>query len=44
MRLGYACMNTELKTVFRTLRLATAEKEGVGKIKELTIQNMETTL
>ncbi|RLJ90505.1 UV DNA damage repair endonuclease UvsE [Planococcus citreus] len=44
MRLGYACMNTELKTVFRTLRLATAEKEGVEKIKELTIQNMETTL
>lgn len=44
MRLGYACMNTELKTVFRTLRLATAEKEGTGKIKELTIQNMETTL
>lgn len=44
MRLGYACMNTELKTVFRTLRLATAEKEGVGKIKELTIKNMETTL
>ena len=37
-------MNTELKTVFRTLRLATAEKEGTGKIKELTIQNMETTL
>lgn len=44
MRLGYACMNTELKTVFRTLRLATAEKEGVEKIKELTIKNMETTL
>lgn len=44
MRLGYACMNTELKTVFRTLRLATAEKEGTEKIKELTIRNMETTL
>lgn len=44
MRLGYACMNTELKTVFRTLRLATAEKDGVEKIKELTIKNMETTL
>ncbi|WP_271854108.1 UV DNA damage repair endonuclease UvsE [Planococcus maritimus] len=44
MKLGYACMNTELKTIFRTLRLATAEKEGVGKIKELTIKNMETTL
>lgn len=43
MRLGYACMNTELKTIFRTLRLATAEKEGVEKIKELTLQNMETT-
>ncbi|WP_282020563.1 UV DNA damage repair endonuclease UvsE [Planomicrobium okeanokoites] len=44
MRLGYACMNTELKTVFRTLRVATAEAEGVGKIKELTLKNMQTTL
>jgi UV DNA damage endonuclease len=44
MRLGYACMNTELKTVFKTLRLATAEAEGTGKIKELTLKNMQTTL
>ncbi|TWT04954.1 UV DNA damage repair endonuclease UvsE [Planomicrobium sp. CPCC 101079] len=44
MRLGYACMNTELKTVFKTLRLATAQAEGTGKIKELTLKNMETTL
>lgn len=44
MRLGYACMNTELKTVFRTLRLATAQTEGVEKIKELTLKNMQTTL
>ena len=44
MRLGYACMNTELKTVFRTLRVATAEAEGTGKIKELTMKNFETTL
>lgn len=44
MRLGYACMNTELKTVFRTLRVATAETEGTGKIKELTLLNMQTTL
>lgn len=44
MRLGYACMNTELKTVFRTLRLATAQAEGVEKIKELTLKNMQTTL
>lgn len=44
MRLGYACMNTELKTVFRTLRVATAETEGTGKIKELTLRNMQTTL
>lgn len=44
MRLGYACMNTELKTVFKTLRVATAETEGIGKIKELTLKNMQTTL
>ena len=44
MRLGYACMNTELKTVFRTVRVATVEMEGSAKIKELTLQNMQTTL
>lgn len=44
MRLGYACMNTELKTIFRTLRVATAEAEGTEKIKELTMKNFETTL
>ncbi|WKA53836.1 UV DNA damage repair endonuclease UvsE [Planococcus shixiaomingii] len=44
MRLGYACMNTELKTVFKTLRLATAEAEGMEKIKDLTLINMKTTL
>lgn len=44
MRLGYACMNTELKTVFRTVRLATAEAEGTSKIKELTLVNLQTTL
>ncbi|WP_422123829.1 UV DNA damage repair endonuclease UvsE [Planococcus sp. X10-3] len=44
MRLGYACMNTELKSVFRTLRLATAQAEGAEKIKELTLKNMQTTL
>lgn len=44
MRLGYACMNTELKTVFRTLRVATAEAEGIEKIKELALKNMQTTL
>ncbi|ANU22599.1 UV DNA damage repair endonuclease UvsE [Planococcus donghaensis] len=44
MRLGYACMNTELKTVFKTLRVATAEAEGTDKIKELTLKNLHTTL
>lgn len=44
MKLGYACMNTELKSVFRTLRVATAKTEGVEKIKELTMKNMQTTL
>lgn len=44
MRLGYACMNTELKTVFRSVRVATIEAEGSEKIKELTLQNMRTTL
>lgn len=44
MRLGYACMNTELKTVFRTVRVATAEAEGTDRIKELTLKNFQTTL
>lgn len=44
MKLGYACMNTELKTVFKTLRVATAEAEGTDKIKELTLKNLKTTL
>ncbi|AQQ52463.1 UV DNA damage repair endonuclease UvsE [Planococcus lenghuensis] len=44
MRLGYACMNTELQSVFRTCRTATAETQGSAVIKELTVKNLETTL
>lgn len=44
MRLGYACMNTELQSVFRTCRAATAEIQGTAIIKELTLKNLQTTL
>lgn len=37
-------MNTELKTVFRTCRVATVEEQGTGIIKELTLKNLQTTL
>jgi UV DNA damage endonuclease len=42
MRFGYACLNMTTKSSFRTCRLATAEKEGTRKIKELTIANLKT--
>lgn len=44
MRLGYACMNATIKTKFKTCRLATMQQEGMGKIKELAIYNLEQTL
>lgn len=44
MRLGYACINTSIKTKVRTCRLATYRKEGNSKIKELTIVNTHTIL
>jgi UV DNA damage endonuclease len=43
-RLGYACINTELreKGVFtsRTLRLSTAKEKGISYIKSLIVQNI----
>lgn len=44
MRLGYACINTELKSIFRTCRVATVEAQGTGVIKDLTMQNLQLTL
>lgn len=44
MRLGYACINTSIKTKVRTCRLATYRKEGNSKVKELTIVNARTIL
>ncbi|MUV38914.1 UV-damage endonuclease [Lentibacillus sp. JNUCC-1] len=43
MKIGYACINLSLKPTFRTCRVATVEKEGIEKIKELTLQNLELT-
>lgn len=40
MRFGYACLNMTNKTSFRTCRLKTAEKEGISKIKELALVNL----
>jgi UV DNA damage endonuclease len=37
-------MNSTLKTSFKTCRLATMQKEGMEKIKEMTIYNLEKTL
>lgn len=44
MRIGYACINSTLKTSFKTCRLATMQKEGMQKIKEMTIYNLQKTL
>jgi UV DNA damage endonuclease len=44
IRLGYACMNATIKTSFKTCRLATMQQEGMEKIKELAIHNLEKTL
>ncbi|WP_330949299.1 UV DNA damage repair endonuclease UvsE [Virgibacillus sp. MG-45] len=43
MKIGYACINMSLKKKFRTCRVATAEKEGVPKLKELTLENLRLT-
>ncbi|WP_216827772.1 UV DNA damage repair endonuclease UvsE [Alkalihalobacterium elongatum] len=44
MRLGYACQNISLKSKMRTCRLATVEKEGMTKIKELALLNFKEVL
>ncbi|MEB1809400.1 MAG: UV DNA damage repair endonuclease UvsE [Bacillaceae bacterium] len=44
MRLGYACQNISLKSKMRTCRLATVEKEGMAKIKELALLNLKEVL
>jgi UV DNA damage endonuclease len=44
MRLGYACLNSTLKISFKTCRLATMRTEGIAKIKEMTLFNLEKTL
>jgi UV DNA damage repair endonuclease len=44
MRIGYACINMTLPSKFKTCRLATFEKDGIEKIKELTLHNLHTVL
>ncbi|WP_096199678.1 UV DNA damage repair endonuclease UvsE [Bacillus sp. FJAT-45350] len=41
MKIGYACLNVTLQTKMRTCRIATVEKEGLTKVKELTIHNLQ---
>lgn len=44
MRLGYPCQNLTIQSKMRTCRLATVEKEGMNKVKELTLLNFATVL
>jgi UV DNA damage endonuclease len=44
LKLGYACINTTLPTRFRTCRLKTVEKEGLSKVKELALHNLNEVL
>lgn len=39
MRLGYPCINMSLPSKFRNCRLATVEKEGLAKVKEIALHN-----
>ncbi len=41
MKLGYACLNVTLELKMRTCRIRTVELEGMKKIKELTLENLE---
>lgn len=44
MRFGYACINLSLPSKLKTCRLGTVEKEGMKKVKELTISNFKEVL
>lgn len=42
--LGYACINTELPTHFKTCRLATFHQKGTEIIKKLSLHNLENVI
>ncbi|OES45634.1 UV DNA damage repair endonuclease UvsE [Domibacillus iocasae] len=44
MRIGYACINMTMPSKFKTCRLKTVELEGMQKVKELTLHNLNETL
>lgn len=44
MRFGYACLNMTTKLSFKTCRLKTAQLEGIDKLKELTLKNLQLIL
>lgn len=44
MKLGYASQNITLKTKMRTCRLKTVELEGMAKVKELTLHNLQEVI
>lgn len=44
MRFGYACLNMTTKLSFKTCRLKTAQIEGIPKIKELSMMNLQLIL
>lgn len=42
MKLGYACLNVTLQRKMRTCRIKTVELEGMKKVKELTLENLQS--
>lgn len=44
MRIGYACINMTMPSKFKTCRLKTVELEGMEKVKELALHNLNETL
>lgn len=44
MRFGYACLNMSTNMGFKTCRLATVQKEGISKVKELSLLNLNLIL
>lgn len=44
MKFGYACLNMTTELSFKTCRLKTAQIEGIPKLKELTLTNLQLIL
>ncbi|RXJ04627.1 UV DNA damage repair endonuclease UvsE [Anaerobacillus alkaliphilus] len=44
MKLGYACLNVSLALKMRTCRMKTVEIEGMKRVKELTLENLQNVI